>query len=259
MTTCVICDQPAEPTAYACQRCATRTGTLLAQAADLAADADDAAAGLMRHGTGGRRGGEHPMPGRPDLRARLDAATTTLTTWARHVADERGHTPPAPGRHPGGTAAAWLVGHLDWLRHQPYAGEALADLAGAARDVIRTADRPPERAIVGACECGAVLYAIAGADVVRCRSCGARWDVEASRATLLRHVEDQLLSAAQIAHLAARAGHDRQRVRNLIAVWARRGVIKPAYRDDRGVPLYRLGDVLDRLDAAATPALAAAG
>ena len=94
-----------------------------------------------------------------------------------------------------------------------------------------------------------VLYAIAGADDVSCRGCGARWDVEASRHTLRRHIDATLATPAEIASMALRLyPHlQRHRVRHLITVWASRGHITRRGHSRTGDPTYRVGDVLARL------------
>src|SRR5690606_18673454 len=112
LTECVTCQRPVDGTAYACQGCADRTAEWLTAAADVVADAHDAAAGLVRYGSRGPRGhgDEAPMLGNPAAAARLAAAGNTITTWARHVAEERGQELPEPDRRPvlgPGCAAGW--------------------------------------------------------------------------------------------------------------------------------------------------------
>ncbi len=78
-----------------CQPCLDRVRERLEAIAELAPDARLVAAGLVRRGGGGGSG----KPGsRPPLNDgatdALDEITNTLTTWARHVASERGVTLP---------------------------------------------------------------------------------------------------------------------------------------------------------------------
>jgi len=255
-TLCVICSQPTESTAYACTACADGTCARLRTIADLADAARDAAHGLVRYGTGGRRTDvDAPIPGNLAAAAVLDECVATLTTWARHVMQERAVV-QLPAGDPLVISARYLDAHVEWLRHQPYADEVFDEVRDVERRITRLADRPPELVIVGVCECGTWVYGRQGAAVVQCRdrTCGRRWDAAKSRDILRRAMDDQVLTAAQIATLAARAGHDRGRVRHLVTVWASRGVIVRTSRDGQGYPCYRLGDVMARL-----PTLAASG
>ncbi|MEW2442800.1 hypothetical protein [Micromonospora marina] len=246
-STCTICTRDQADTAYACPLCTDRAYRDLCAVVGLADAARDTANGLVRYGPGTRRTDiDAPTPGNLTAATVLDEITTTLTTWARHIATERGVDPPT-GHDPLATAARWLATQLGWLRHQPCAAEAYDEIADVRRRTVRLADRPPELVLVGVCECGAWIYGRADAAVVPCRHCDRRWNVAQSRDTLRRAMDDKLLTAAQIATLAARAGHDRTRVRNLVTVWARRGQLL-AHGQADGAPTYRLGDALARLN-----------
>jgi hypothetical protein len=246
-TTCAICTRDQADTAYACPLCTDRAYRDLHQIAGLADAARDAAHGLVRYGPGSRRTDiDAPIPGNLAASTTLAEVTATLTTWARHIAGERGVDQPT-GHDPLATAARWLATQLGWLRHQPYAAEAYDEIGDVRRRTVRLADRPPELVLVGVCECGDWIYGRSGAPVVACRRCDQRWNVAQSRDTLRRAMDDKQLTAAQIATLAARAGHDRAKVRNLVTVWARRGQLVARGQAD-GAPTYRLGDALARLD-----------
>ena len=271
---CAICARPQPDTGVACHLCTDRAYRWLGDIAGLVADAQDAADGFARYGTPGRsRGGDDRAPINLTAADALHTATNTITTWARHIAEARGQTVPAPDRrpvngpgcpagwcqhrscrairyrataHPAAVAATWLAGQLGWLRHRPEVAEAYADIDRASRTIARIADRPPADVLVGVCECGDWLYARHGRAYVTCKGCDRQWDVERSRDTLTAAMEDKLLTAAQIATVAARAGHDRNRVRKLVTTWGRRGIIAARGQVD-GATTYRLGDVTARL------------
>ncbi|WP_213452874.1 DUF1922 domain-containing protein [Rhizomonospora bruguierae] len=253
--TCAACQRPDPTGGVCCHDCAGRARRSLHIVADLTGDARDVAHGQARRGTGrvGGGGGEVRLPLNLAATARLDAAQNELTGWARHVAGERGLPTPA-GADPLEVAARWLTGHVEWLRFREEAFEAFEAFGDAERTVTTIADRPPERVIVGACDCGARLYAPRGAAVATCRDCGQRWDVDKSRDILRRHLAKMLATPAEIATMALYLDPDadRRRVRHLITVWAtrRRGgvpLITMRGRDAAGAPLYRVGEVLDRL------------
>lgn len=246
-------DHPVDGTAYACKGCADRTAKRLRTIADLADAARDAAYGLVRYGAGGRRADiDAPLPGNLAASTVLDECTTAITTWARHVAEERGQAVPT-GRDPLATAATWLAGQLEYVRHQRWVEQMVDEVADVERRIVRLADRPAERVLVGACPCGTWLYAPPGREVVECHGCQAAYDVEASRTALWRALRDRTATAAGIATIAATAGHRRDRVHTLIRSWAADRPGRPAtlvaagQRD--GQPVYRVGDVLDRIEA----------
>ena len=94
----------------------------------------------------------------------------------------------------------------------------------------RLVDSPPTgRRLVGMCDCGQILYAAADRAVVQCkgrpRSCGATWDVERSQDILMDHLDGQLVTAAEAAHLGGFLDTDRtqEQIRKLVNKWAERG------------------------------------
>lgn len=266
MPTCTVCErQPVDsPAAYACASCATRARQHLDDIADTTPAARDVATGASRRGAPTRGNGDARLPINLAAGSRLDAVQNEITTWARHVADERGLQPPSatvaariasgPG-DPLTTAARWLTGHLDWLRHRQEVVDAYRDIAAARRIIVGIVDRPGGRILVGACDCGTVLYAKATTAVVTCRNrtCGQSWQVAESRDILRQALDDKLMTAAQIAGLAVVADPDldRQRVRRLVNVWGHRGPdhggVETRGHDAGGDPLYRFGDAMSRV------------
>jgi hypothetical protein len=145
------------------------------------------------------------------------------------------------------------------LREVRWFTPAVEGLSEACRILVRVVDRPPERIVVGQCPCGEYLYAIRAAPAVTCRSCGASYDVDATRAMLRRQLGQTLMTAAEIATLATYLGltGSRGTTRKLINQWASRGLIAAhgSYHvddedqaDEDGVAgLFRFGDVIERL------------
>lgn len=92
---CVCCSRPTAD-GYACVTCGiTKPGEQLRAIADMTQAARDVAHGISRRGgggAGGKPGSRLPL----DLGAtsRLDAVQSSLTTWARLIADERGFELP---------------------------------------------------------------------------------------------------------------------------------------------------------------------
>jgi len=216
-----------------------------------------------------------PLPVDLNASARAAHAFNDVTTWARTVAEERGQeivfspiVGPRCGRgvgcphpscdfirmqmmvHPAAYAASFLLGQLDWIRHQPFADEANEQLRAAGAVVRRIVDAPAQRLIVGQCDCGAYLYAYEGAATVVCEECRLGWDVQDSRAGLRELLREYLMTAAEAAVLLALFGlaGDRNRCRKTIVMWGLRGLLERR-GEYEGDPVYRFGDVLDRAAA----------
>jgi hypothetical protein len=270
---CQRCQRPTGDQSYVCEACVAPVVEALLTVPGLVDELPAAIWRQTRYGSGGVGGWQEPW----DQRAQdaHDAVTNALTTVARDVAETRGMYGPSPmtpmrgptcrtgwgcahrtchiitasqPEHPGASAARWLAGQVGWLRHRPDAGTVLEELRAAVGQLRRVVDRPPDRQIVGVCECGEHLYGVPGRPVARCRGCGRDYDVESSRAGLRAYAEGLLLTAAEIATLALTTGltASRDRTRNLVNQWATRSVI--VARGIRGgEPVYRTGEVLARL------------
>lgn len=284
---------------YARHDCARRLAQTLTVAAGHAEDAWDVIARQARVGTAGgaRRLEPEPPPAPEDLRRnpvtafgwqasverpiagalrpeptpvdlgasdRYAAVGNTMTTWARHVAEERNDRPMAhAGANPIAHAARYLAVHADHMRGQPWAGEAFDELERACRQLERLVDRPADKELVGVCDCGKVLYAAHGRRFVTCpvATCQLQWEVENSRDILRDALRERLFTASECARLAA-FWHERTQpqIRALITTWTRpdrhrleaRGWIpNDDYTGDGDEPTgwatYLLGDVLDLL------------
>lgn len=152
-------------------------------------------------------------------------------------------------------AMMWLSSHLGWLRKLDCAPEAFGDLHHAVLLAHRTIDAPPDRVLAGRCDCGAYLYGVAGRHTVRCHECGLTFDVEEMRAMLREQADAMLLTAAEIATLAAHLdlSRDRERTRKLLNQMNVRRIIVP-HGHLGGMPVYRCGEVLGKLAERLSPA-----
>lgn len=173
------------------------------------------------------------------------------------VSLERGpfHSWRALGAYLAGPGAQTLAGHPDG----PQAALAIIDAVRRARAVV---DRPPDRVYAGPCGaryltlegtavCDAELYGRPGAPDVDCRRCGARHPLEARREAMLARVADLQLPAVDLARtLTALTGVALTAA--TVRKWKERELVDPAGVNVKGQPLYRVGDVLDRMRAGAT-------
>ncbi|MFC3504823.1 hypothetical protein ACFOOK_28180 [Micromonospora krabiensis] len=221
-----------------------------------------------------------PLPFDPGARQRGDRASSDIVTWARHVAETRGVYPSMPGPafgplcgsqgacrhescsviwgkrvpHPVARAAAFLLGHLEWLRYRQEAEEAMTVLAAAGATIVRIVDAPPALWYAGPCwaekltdqyaptgRCEEELYARTDDGTVKCPACKAWHDVRERRVWLLGEADDVLAHAALIA--GALTVLDRPVTSSMVRNYADRGRIQARGVDERGRPLYRVGDV----------------
>lgn len=265
---CVICNRPVADTGYACHSCAKRLKVaLLRTGAVLRHPTVKASAGLFSAtdlavtfarldvlGEGGQSSAEKPLPFDWDASDAAWAVHNTLTTWARHVAENRGLEIAATRTV---AVAVWLVHHVDWLRVRPEAAEAFDELHNAARLLQHTVDSHVERWYAGRCGaeildddgllayCDHDLYAAAGAQWVTCRECGASFTAEDRKAQLLEQVTDHLSIAETIARALSAWGWSV--TSSQIRGYAHRGRLIPHGHDPKARPLYRIGDVVDLL------------
>lgn len=242
---CDLCQRPDPTGGYICPACADRARRDLRAIAEVTPAARAVAAGVVRRGTavGGRRGGIR-LQLNLAAAARLDRVQTEITTLARHVMEERGEQIPAV-TDPLVTAALWLVGHIEWLRHRREAAEQAQLIALCRRTLVGVADGPAERRWLGQCgadtpdgPCRADLHARIDAEQTACRECGARHDVAERRAWLAETVRGYAYTASEIEQaFGIKAGTIRQ--------WAHRGRIVATGTTAEGWPVYPLGAVLD--------------
>ena len=261
--TCARCSRPMRhETALVCGRCGSELRALLARTAKLAEDVETTVARLdhiTRTGSGQQEPGVDdgwwkgadaleawPLPVNLDAARAYQAAYGELTTWARHCCETRGIF--YVGEANLETVCAFLAGQVDWARFRDEADEAFKAIGDACRRIERIVDRGPERLVVGRCPCGTWLYAITGADDVKCDGCGTSYDVQASRADLREQLKDSLMTAAEAARMVAHTGLDvpNYRIRKLLWTWTQRGRLQ-ARGEVNGDPTYRFGDALDLL------------
>lgn len=267
--TCDRCERPIHDTAYVCSVCADRLRDDLGSVAAVAGEAWTTIARLARLGTDSPgRSAERPLPFSWEAADATWAASNTLTTWARHIAETRGITLTGPAgptqgplcrvqschhttcariisranEHPLAYVARFLAEQLTWLRHRQEADDAFDELIDACRLAVRTIDQPPVRWYAGKCDnCDTDLYAAPSAKFVRCRDCSTEHDADERRAWLLDLAEDQLVHASLAAAAITALGHPVKD--STVRKWAERGRLAPHGTDHRGRPIYRVGDV----------------
>ena len=249
---CVVCSRPVADQAYACGPCGARLDGLLAEAVALAPElAVTVARQTATGGRGGAKSAEVPLPFDPAASSAAWALGNTLVSWACHVAAERGvdlprATTPADPVTSATVAAGWLRGHVEWLRHRPEVDEAVDEIGYAVAEARRHVDHHrPDRWYAGPCDCGRDLYARPGAATVDCPDCDLTWPVAERREWLLASAREVLATATVISQ--ALTALDVPVTPARLWQWAKRGRLLSRDTDRRGRPLYRVGDILDRL------------
>lgn len=240
---CALCDHPILDAAYVCKHCAERVQRRLSESAELFAELYLQVARQSRYGDRVRlSGAEPPLPFSVSASIDHGSIVNTITTWARHIAEQRGEPPPSAGRN----LMRWLARQVDWLRYRQEAGEALDELDYAARLVERAIDAPTQHWYAGRCfedGCEADLYARPDAMIVRCRECGTEHDADQRKAWLLDQAHDVLGTATEISRFVSSMRGElvtSAQVRGL----AHRGRIAARGADRSTQPTYRVGDVV---------------
>jgi len=241
------CTRHAHPDGNLCGHDVWQLGRHLTSVADLVDELDTARYGATASiwPPGGAGTGEAPLPFDPRAEDAEHDLHLVLDLWAARLEDD------GAGQRPGATAAlaGWLYERRYWLAARDDAAAAYAAIAGAVKGVTRVVDRPPEKRYTGTCSCGQQLYARAGDDTVSCARCSTPHDTAEARRRLGAQLDGQLMTGAEIARLAQYFGHiaERERARNLIKVWAARGLLAAHGHKPGGDPLYPFGETLQLL------------
>ncbi|WP_157232896.1 hypothetical protein [Kibdelosporangium phytohabitans] len=238
------------------QNCLDEITTCLTQIPDLLTELE---VNATRQAKGGPRGygsrsAETPLPYGLAASNLVTQITANLVRAATAVAPYTWRPPlryiPPPTTVD--TATRWLLTHKDQIRHHPR-GEKLYDLITTARArALTVIDRPADLFPAGQCgaelddgtTCPEILYGDPDRATVRCR-CGAQHDMD--RTWMLEAARDQAWTAAEIGRaipdLTAAMVRGYANRRRLTACGSR--IIGPG----RAIPIYRVGDLLDILNA----------
>lgn len=300
--TCARCGSVLADGAVICRREAQELAETLLAAAGHAEDAEAVISRQTRYGAGGRGGKSEPLPVDLFASARYAAVSNTVGGWMRLLVEEGYAREPEPWRplagplcppvRPGdepregnrcahgscvairdqvtpvplAAACGWLAGHVSALRKHPDAGAAFRELHDTCAQLERLVDRPATGdRLVGMCDCGKILYAPHGRDLVKCKACGQRWNVTKSQEILLGHLDGKLVTVPEALDMAGWLDVDRTReqIRKLLTGWAGRGQVLAhgqVWRDPTdaeleadpevwqvAVPTYRFGEIRARL------------
>lgn len=252
---CAGCARPAHPDRPVCTHCTWVLERDLLAVPDLAGELDVTryrlSAVANRAGATATSSAASPLPFDPRAAAAALRLHQTLERWAAHIGRRPDRARPL---HTAGLGRFLAHHHLE-LATRPDAPTACTTIATAVRDGWNAVDRPADRVYAGPCTppCTEQLYVRPGQPFITCHLCGTQHDADLRRAAMQDDLDSRLMTGAEIARLAQYFGHvaQRERARNLIKVWAARGVITPRGHTQTGAPLYPFGDTLRLLTARA--------
>lgn len=292
------CGRPVKDQAYICAGCTDRLSRALGDVPALFAEVETTRLRQSRTGGrpigSVSRTADKPLPWDQRASEALSELRTALVRQVLHVTEERGTSlgvsayafGPACAycsqqayireKHPScvlvingaklaqGPAdtleamSQWLLGQMEWIRHQPDAAEAVREIGQTVHRIGVVIDSAQERVYAGPCQseqsaegdlgercCLGEMYANKGASAVTCPNCRYSHDFATRRRWLLEQVEDQLVNAAWMA--SALTSLDTPVTAERIRKWAERGRIEAKGVDIHGRPTYRVGDCLDLL------------
>lgn len=243
MSDCARCTAPAGDM-FLCATCGVALRIDLGDVPALLGDLDITLCRLDRITDGGRRtGAEPPLPYKPQATEAAFILRNVLTAWVRTF---------NPNSRLASTVhlAQWLYAHVDRLRAHPDAGQAHDELTAAVREARRTIDRPnDQRQYLGRCDdngCTEELYARPYRDVAVCPACEREYDVAERRAWMVKYSVEHLGTASEIAGFLRiyQITITPSAIRGYVA----RGRLEAKHHDQRGRPMYRIGDVIDVLN-----------
>ncbi len=265
MSATCACGRPVQD-ATICQGCSGRLERALGDIPALVHDLEITRSRQSR--TGGQgivivvRGAERPLPWDQRASEVTSLLRDTLSSWVQVVLDGGAARPRMLAGQSSRIAvmARFLLAHHERLRQHPDAADAVDEIGHAVDQARRVTDRSPDRVYAGPCReewdaeaegergafcCTASLYARAAHGVVICTNCNAAHDVLVRRDWLFAVAEDQLATATLLAGAFSRLGRPVKSA--TLRKWVERGKLAAHGHNERGHPLYRVGDVRDVL------------
>lgn len=245
MTTCPCGSETTN--GYVCRVCQGRLRADLRRIAELWPETEVALTRQTATGSGGGggsgKGGIKSTPLPFDANAsevRWDIENAVMT-WVRDIAGDQ----VPEGVHDVPTAALWLSHNVQKIAGVPQGPEALNELTGAHRRIMRLVDRPESPVYLGMHDCGSDIWAKGWQSMKRC-DCEVMLDLDQIRADKMYAARSTWASARAIGEAARKiAGVHVTKV--MISRWYKAGDLEGDHRmsADRKTIEYRVGAVLD--------------
>lgn len=239
--TCTHCTAPTAAGIYLCDTAEGELFALLGQIPDTLADAADTVARLdgrtnTTRGAGTTGNATTSAPVNLEASARVDALQHTIADYCGRL-----HAAiPAAGV----ASADYLRRRLTDLIRQPWAGEALDQIATAHRRLVAAVDRPPEIRTFGPCQedaCPGKIRATAGHPIARCRVCGAQYETGELMGNAVSNAWHHAAPLAAVVRALRAVGVDVHE--RTVRTWAERGHLGTPAATRDGRPLYTMGQV----------------
>ena len=235
------CASPRPEHAFLCNDCVRVLTQDVASVPALVADLELTLSRQDRLGAdGGRRSAETALPYKIPASEALFLLGNTITTWCRHIAEERGLLLTS-------RPAVWLLANIQALAMSEGAGEAVDEIGYAVNQAMHVIDRPPSMLFAGPCReagCIAYLYAMPAATTCECRECGAEHDVAERREWMIDAAAEQRVTAT-VALSWVRLLMDKGIPPSTWRSWIHRGRLAVVGVNADGRELFRFGQVRD--------------
>lgn len=202
--------------------------------------------------TPGVRAQHAPAPVNVDAVSAMDALHRWLMGTALRLAEVT--RTPLTGRTPE-RLASYLISGLPRLRSLSWVVDLHPALDALLKDCERVTFEAVPRVFAGTCaECETDLYAAKGDHEARCRTCGATYEVLKWRAHAQTAKDYYIGSPADLSRKLSAPEYGIEVTADQIRKWGTRGKLQRTNpeADDNGLylaPVYRLGDVLDLIQA----------
>lgn len=236
--TCLACHGRPVTDTFICQPCGDEYHGLLPRITPLVEDLDIEITRQSRKGgtTGGGRVRtfERPLEYNQAASEALEQLRSVLAATCQALTPRQ--VPPSSTC---AGMADWIMTHEAAVPLHPHAGNMITGLADATKQGQAIIDNPPERVMIGQCDCGTDMHTPRDATVHRCtnQACQAEWDVPAVLAWRDELAQDQLLPLNDIAAIA-------RIPKGTLKSWVSRGRLMHHGSDRDGVRLYRYGAAL---------------
>jgi hypothetical protein len=251
------CQRPSDDW-IVCKVCASTFEVLLGEIPWLLDELDTVIAQQTKYTTeSSGKAAETPMMFNVKASEMRGQLITALDTAARIVA-ETNHWKLAYSDAAG--ASRWLMRSLTAIRLHESGALIVDEITMLSIGSTYVIDRPAAKQYLGDCtmtfgegslaeSCSGRIYGRAGKDRAACDICGTEWEADTLRAILLKRLDDQLCTAAEIARLSTYLDliADREQVRKRINQWAKRGQVIEHIDKEGGPSRFQFGEVYVKL------------
>lgn len=199
------CGKPTRDAAYVCDDCLGHLSRMLGQVPWVDETSADPVRGIDYRGSSSSGSKEQPAPMHASVVEARHRLHTALVQWVMFCDAEQIRHQSRSLDLPADNLTAlsrWLLWRVDGLGLHELGGDAVSEIGRAVGKLLGLLDNPPDRVVAGPCdECGNVLYAQHGRDLVKCHDCGEQYDVASRRDAMREHVRGMWVTEAEARRL----------------------------------------------------------